>query len=99
MDISTLLQNNHVSLQVTPADLHDFGRQLIAATMQEMAEAEASASDERITAQAAAERLGVSGGTLWRWAKSGYLTPTRVGRRVYYRVGDIEALAGKQGRA
>ncbi len=96
MDIQKLLSERNVSLQVSPADLTNFGKQLIEDTMQRMAEASKVASDERISAAEAAERLGVSLNTLWRWERQKYLIPTQIGRRVYYRAGDIEALAGNR---
>ncbi len=40
-----------------------------------------------------AKILNVSEGTLYNWAKKGYLTPVSIGRRVYYNRSDInEAL-------
>lgn len=41
------------------------------------------------TAQQAAEKIGVSKNTLWRWEKLGYLVPTRVGRSTRYRAVDV----------
>ena len=34
----------------------------------------------------------VSHTTLWKWQKSGYLVPIKVGKRVYYKRADIEQL-------
>lgn len=96
MELIELAKQRNVSLQVQPADLIEFGERLINQTMQRMAEASKVASDERISAAEAAERLGVSLNTLWRWERQKYLIPTRIGRRVYYRAGDIEALAGNR---
>lgn len=44
-----------------------------------------------LTRDATAKRLGVDVSTLWRWDKSGYLKPVRIGRSVHYRLSDIEA--------
>ena len=41
------------------------------------------------TAQQAAEKIGVTKNTLWRWEKLGYLVPTRVGRSTRYRAVDV----------
>lgn len=38
------------------------------------------------------EGLGVSHTTLWKWEKSGYLVPIKVGKRVYYKRDDLEKL-------
>lgn len=42
-----------------------------------------------LTAQETAEKLGVDVSTLWRWNRDGYLKKVRVGRKVYYRRGDV----------
>ncbi len=34
----------------------------------------------------------VSTTTLWRWKRQGYLTPVKIGGRVYYRQADIDAI-------
>ena len=39
--------------------------------------------------------LKVSHTTLWKWEKAGYLTPVRVGKRIYYRAEDIKSLTKK----
>lgn len=36
--------------------------------------------------------FNVSHTTLWKWQKSGYLVPAKVGKRVYYKRADIESL-------
>ena len=47
---------------------------------------QAVTSPEMLTRDEAAEFLHVTTATLSNWAKVGYLTPTRVGRRVLYPV-------------
>ena len=42
-----------------------------------------------LSAQETADKLGVDVSTLWRWDRSGYLKKVRVGRKVYYRRGDV----------
>lgn len=37
---------------------------------------------------------GVDRSTLWRWAKSGYLVPVKVGAKSFYRMSDLEKLMG-----
>lgn len=39
----------------------------------------------------------VSHTTLWKWQKTGYLTPVKVGKKVYYRREDIMSLTNKEG--
>lgn len=36
--------------------------------------------------------FNVSHTTLWKWQKSGYLVPIKIGKRVYYKRSDIERL-------
>lgn len=38
----------------------------------------------------------VSHTTLWKWQKIGYLTPVKVGKKVYYRREDIQNLTRKE---
>ena len=45
-----------------------------------------------LSREAVAERLHVNVATLWRWAKSNYLSPTRIGRKVWYYESQIERL-------
>lgn len=46
----------------------------------------------RICAKEAAQRLGVTLSTLWRWEKEKYLVPIKVGKRNTYRLNDILSL-------
>ena len=39
--------------------------------------------------------LGVCDATLWHWARSGYLVPVKLGRRVFYRRTDIQRLLNR----
>lgn len=59
--------------------------------LEEQRRAKGSQEDEQTwyTAQQAAEKIGVSKNTLWRWEKLGYLVPTRVGRSTRYRAVDV----------
>lgn len=60
----------------------------------EKAAAEAAANNVNlfITRSEAANRLNVTFSTLNRWEKTGYLKPVRAGRKVYYKIADIEAV-------
>lgn len=39
--------------------------------------------------------FAISHTTLWKWQKSGYLTPVKVGKKIYYRREDIKSLTQK----
>lgn len=43
-----------------------------------------------LTREQTAKALNVTLSTLWRWAKSGYLTPVKIGTKVLYRASDID---------
>ena len=49
-----------------------------------------------LTRKETARMLGVTLATLWQWAKSGYLTPVKIGTRVMYRPSDVDAMLTKQ---
>ena len=40
----------------------------------------------------AASRLGVSRSTLWRWDKDGYLKKIKRGKKITYRLSDVERI-------
>ncbi len=52
--------------------------------------------DVKLTADEAAMQLGVTKVSLWRWAKMGYLTPVKAGRKVFYWQSDIDTLLKKK---
>lgn len=45
-----------------------------------------------ISREATAKRLNVDLSTLWRWNKTGFLKPVKIGRSVYYREFDLDRL-------
>lgn len=55
-----------------------------------------SVRNELITAQQAAEALGVCRTSLWQWEKDGILKPVRIGSRVFYRRRDINERLNNQ---
>ena len=56
-----------------------------------MSKQKGNTSNVLLKRESTAARLGVDLSTLWRWDRSGYLKPVRIGRSVYYRLSDIEA--------
>lgn len=80
-------------------------RELIAAAVRESVEAAmqtlpqptpAPSADDLLSRQETADRLHVTTVTLNDWEHRGILTPVRIGRRVLYRVGDVQhALKGR----
>ena len=57
-----------------------------------IAEIERQSDVEYIPKKEALDLLGVCDATLWHWARSGYLVPVKLGRRVFYRRTDIQRL-------
>ena len=50
------------------------------------------AGDGLVKAKEAERILTVTDNTLFRWEKSGYLTPVRIGSKRMYKVSDLEAI-------
>ena len=68
-------------------------KEVVLATIDEQREKQPSVKDDvRLTAAAAAEQLNTTKITLWRWAKQGYLSPIKIGRKVYYLQSEINKL-------
>lgn len=77
--------------------LAPFIKQMVLETIEEQrAQQPQVVEDAEVTVNQAARQLHVTKVTLWRWEKSEYLTPVRIGSKVYYRQSDIDRL--KQGR-
>lgn len=91
MRIETLLESGaNVSVTVTPTDLKEFAQSLIKEAME--IGGKQKTPERYLTQKEAAEKLRVSENTLWRWKKTNYLTPSKVGNGVYYKLSDIERL-------
>ena len=87
----------NISINVRGADLISFGRDLITQAQHQQKENENAVTppDKLIDYKEALELFGVSGQTLWRWRKAGYISPVRVGGKLKYRRADcIEILNG-----
>lgn len=80
--------NANVSVCVTLADLREFVSEMIAEAAAKPAEAE----EKYLTTDEVCQLLNVSSNTLWRWGKTGYLVPIKVGRTSQYKLSDIENL-------
>lgn len=91
MNISELSNlNASVAVMVSLADLREFVCELMAEAAAKPVEAE----ERFLTADEVCNILHVSSNTLWRWGKSGYLVPNKVGRTPMYRQSDIDILRG-----
>lgn len=70
-------------------DLETILRTLVRETIEQY---EAEKTEPKLTIKQVSKRLGVDPSTLWRWEREGYLTPSRIGRKVLYKQSDIEAI-------
>lgn len=99
MDLNSILEAGaNVTLSVTPADLREFALAIAkeimdnAPTVKEEPQQEAYLSNDEVAA-----KLGVSKNTLWRWGRDGYLKPFKVGKKLFYKSSDVEALMHRDG--
>ena len=78
---------------MTSKELLEFADALVErAAAKARAEIERQSDVEYIPKKEAIDLLGVCDVTLWHWARSGYLVPVKLGRRVFYRRTDIKEL-------
>ena len=98
MSIAEIMsQKENVLLVVSLDDLKElFNSLLDERDAERQAISESQHNEELVSADETATILGVQRNSLWRWAKSGYLVPVKIGRTCYYKRGDIDRL--KQSR-
>lgn len=82
----------NVTVAVTSADLQEFAHTIVERTISEMSKTERQESEQYLTCDEAASMLSVSKNTLWRWNKTGYLCPVKVGRRLLYPLSKVNQL-------
>ena len=90
----------HYSFTMTDRGMMEFAKAMQLAGREEQAAKMQAASNSLfpekdsslISKKEALEGFNVSHTTLWKWQQHGYLTPIKVGKRVYYRRTDIERL-------
>ena len=93
MNIVQMMQSGaNVQIVVSLADLKEIFNQW----QDERDANQPKKEDVKLTADAAAMQLGVTKISLWRWAKLGYLTPVKAGRKVFYWQSDIDKLLKKK---
>lgn len=105
MNILDLILNGGggITVSVTVQDLFDFAYSLINLTKEEEAkkqeeakrQAEAQKSEVYISKKEALAKLGCCSTTLYNWNKSKYLTASRLGARLRYKLSDVEEIVNK----
>lgn len=92
MNIQKMIESGSNALfVVSGGDLKEFALAIIA----EAAAKPQQTEETMLSADEVCKVLGISANSLWRWGKSGYLRGQKVGRRVFYRKSDVDALQGK----
>ena len=95
MNITEIMKGNNVQLVVNAADL----KELFMSWQDErdnQLNAVQDVEDINLTADEVAAKLKVTKVTLWRWEKSGYLVPCKVGRKPFYLQSQVERLLRKE---
>ena len=82
--------STNVQLVVGQSDLRDILKELITDALDEFKQD--SKSETLLSIDEVAQKLNVTKPTLWRWAKSNYLVPIKVGKRPMYKLTDVEHL-------
>lgn len=96
MQIKKLMESGaNVAITVTPTDLKEFALSLIDEAIN--IGRKQKIPESYLTQKEVAEKLNVSENTLWRWKKTKYLVPSKVGNSVYYKLSDIEKLLEGRG--
>jgi lipoate-protein ligase A len=87
MNISDLISSGaNVAITITPLDLKEFATSLIERAQSVKTKDE---PERYLSPDETAKKLGVTTNTLWRWNKSKYLCPVKVGHRCFYKLSDI----------
>lgn len=90
-----------VKFEVTGEDLVNFADRLIEKAQEMKAhelQQQQDVEETWLTKAQAAEMCKVSQTTLWSWDKSGYLKPSKVGKRCMYALSDIRRLLSSKNR-
>lgn len=82
----------NVILQISVYDLKSFACELLSQSNNSIKEV--SEKEMYYTASEVSKMLHVDKSTLWRWSKSGYLSPIELGGKRLYRQSDINSLMG-----
>ena len=97
MNVSEILNSGatNVTFAISGADLKEFSLALIAEA--KALESNKPEQESYLSIQEVCDILHVSSNTLWRWGKSGYLIPCKIGRTPMYKLSDINKLREGKG--
>ena len=85
------MSNKHTEKVVIEIGVSEITKRVIS-EMQDQNEITKTAEGSLVKAKQTEKILTVTDNTLWRWEKSGYLIPVRIGSKRMYRVSDLEAI-------
>lgn len=90
-----------VTINVKATDLKEFGRYLIDTATEETKERiRADEEDVLLNVDEVMKRLGIKDRTtLWRWHKKGYLVPVKAGKKLLYRLSQIDHILNSKSKS
>ncbi len=90
-----------MTISVKASDLIEAGRSIKEELLQELSvnrpEDSVPEDEKLLSREETMEKFNISSATIWRWKKSGYLVPVRVGSMDRYRLSDINDILVKKG--
>lgn len=98
MNIQQLLNSNPEGLAIVSlSDLREFAKFLLDNNKQseQMPQLDVQSEDISYSTEHVVRLLKVDKSTLWRWQKSGYLLPFKIGNKNFYSKTDIDAILHK----
>lgn len=87
-------EGSPIQLVVGQNDLRIILKELITETLEQFKQE--SMSGTLLSIDEVAQKLNVTKPTLWRWAKSNYLVPVKVGKRPMYKLVEVEHLLNRK---
>jgi len=100
LDLKTLVESGITDFNVTIkySDLQTFCDNIVERILDEVIPpAKENAVEVLLTKQEVMEKFGVCHTTLYNWEKNHVLIPVKVGRKIHYRLGDVQALLDRRG--
>lgn len=80
-------------IMIDAEDLMEFVQEVYEQAKEEGEQKMKDAMEEKMISRAEVkEMFGICDATLWRWEKVGYLVPSRVGSKVFYKQRELEKI-------
>lgn len=92
MDIREIIRNSSSSQQLLIVSVQDLKKAFLEWDEEIKANIRSTPDDKLVPLKEVAEVLKVNRTTLYHWSKKGYLIPIKIGRKVFYRQNDINAI-------